>query len=110
MGDTIQRSDILESFVLVEDFAVLHEMVKAQIYEGFGSYEFAIIHTVGGITTTRRRKLRDFPGGGKEEREQWHLCEYPKCPTKFNKIALYPFILEGHRQRMGFVEHNEDIR
>jgi len=63
---------ILEGFVLVEDFAVPHEMVKAHIYEGIGSFEFAIIliHAVGGTTITRQRKLRDLPGGGKEECEQ----------------------------------------
>ena len=110
MGDAFQRSDVVESFVLVKDFVIPHELVKPQENEGIGGFELAIIHAVGGITIARRSELGNFPGGGKEEREQRHLGEYPECSPKFNEMALCTLIFEGRCQWVGFIKHNEDIR
>jgi hypothetical protein len=51
VGNAIQRSDILEGSVFVKNLAAPHELVKAQINERTGRFEFAVVHAVGGIAT-----------------------------------------------------------
>jgi len=49
----------------------VHELVKANENIGAGRRKGAIFDTVGSVLNTRLNKLRDFAGGGKEQRKHW---------------------------------------
>ena len=52
VSNAIQQSDVLEGSIFVKNIAAPHELVKAQINERTGRFEFAVVHAVGGIATT----------------------------------------------------------
>ena len=104
--DTIIGGDLINSFEFLENLAVAHEMVEAEIAERNRWCGFC--HPKGLIHVFWYRELRDFARSGEKKRKE------VIGPRSFNSRAKFgeksPVLLRSALcQRMCLIKNNEDM-
>jgi hypothetical protein len=82
--DAVSRSDITHSFECIEDPAVVHKVVEAEVTERKGWLE-SMHHSSRMIDVLRTRELRDLGRGGEKKCKEGVAFYVLKSRAKFNE-------------------------